>query len=181
MALDPHAYELVVIDFQEKLFGAMPEPQRFRAQRAADNLVYIARELGIPTTFTEQYPQGLGPTISSLGATDPFVKTAFAATDEAGFLGRLSGRTPILLGMETHICVAHTAAGLLAGGHGTAGGANVVVVPDACVSRRDEDWHSGIAWMRQLGAQILPSETVLFGLLGRASGPLFKEISRRIR
>lgn len=180
MALDPNAYELVVIDFQEKLFGAMPEVQRARAQRAAENLVYIARELGMPITFTEQYPQGLGPTIPSLGACDPFVKSAFAATDEPGFSDRLSGRTPILVGMETHICVAHTAVGLLAA-RASAAGAKVVVVPDACVSRRDTDWSAGVEWIRQVGALVLPSETVLFGLLGRASGPLFKEISRRIR
>lgn len=175
MALDPRSYELVVIDFQEKLFAAMPEPQRERAKRAAENVVYLARELGMPVTFTEQYPQGLGPTLGSLGANDPFIKSAFAATDEPGFAARLHGRTPILVGMETHICVAHTAAGL------RASGVDVVVVHDACVSRGDADWEAGVAWMRQLGATMLPSETILFGLLGRATGPLFKEVSRRIR
>lgn len=175
MALDPTSYELVVVDFQEKLFGAMPEPRRAQAQKSVENLIYLARELAMPVTFTEQYPQGLGPTLASFGATDPFIKTAFAATDEEGFAARLHGRTPILVGMETHICVAHTAAGL------RAAGSPVLVVPDACVSRRDDDWRTGVEWMRTLGATILPSETVLFGLLGRASGPLFKEISRRIR
>lgn len=174
--IEPQRLQLVVVDFQERLFGAMPEPQRQRAQKATENLVFIARELGMPTCFTEQYPQGLGPTLSPLGADHPFVKTAFAATDEPGFAERLApGRGVILCGMETHICVAHTAAGLRGADQ------EVLVATDACVSRRDNDWADGIAWMRQLGAVAVPSETLLFGLLGRAAGPLFKEVSRRIR
>ncbi|GDX80986.1 hydrolase [Deltaproteobacteria bacterium] len=176
MALDPNRYQLVIIDIQEKLAGAMPEASRARGLRAAENLVFAARELDMPLTFTEQYPQGLGPTVASLAAADPFVKTAFAATDEPGFDQCLhAGRTLVLAGMETHICVAHTALGLRASGH------EVVVVPDACVSRREDDWRDGIAWMRSAGVTVLPSETLLFGWLGRAGGPLFKEISRRIR
>ncbi len=176
MALDPLAYQLVVIDLQERLAGAMPEPQLARTVRAADNLVFAARELGIPITFTEQYPQGLGPTLPQLGATDPFVKLAFAATDEPGFDGRLHpGRTVVLCGMEAHICVAHTGRGLRERGW------SVVVVPDACCSRRDDDWREGIELLRAAGASVMPSESLLFGWLARAEGPLFKAISRRIR
>lgn len=164
-----------MIDYQERLFGVMPEPARERARKAADNLVFTARELGIPITFTEQYPQGLGPTLPDLGATAPFVKLAFAATDEAGFDAHLHRPHLVVCGMETHICVAHTVAGLRARGLG------VTVVPDACLSRRDDDAREGLAWMRSLGAAILPSESVLFGWLGRAEGPLFKAVSRRIR
>ena len=175
MALDPQTHELVVIDFQEKLFGVMPEAARLRAKQCAENLTFLARELAMPVIYTEQYPQGLGHTLPSLSATDAFVKSAFAATDEDGFAARLSRKTAILLGMETHICVAHTAAGLRAAGR------SVIVAPDACLSRRELDAAAGIEWMRQMGANILPSETILFGLLGRASGTLFKEVSRRIR
>lgn len=173
---DPAQHQLLVIDFQERLFGAMPEAQRERALKATDNLLYLARALEMPVCFTEQYPQGLGPTLPSLAATEPFVKTAFAATDEEGFFPRLADRRVVILaGMETHICVAHTANGLLAAGY------EVIVAADACVSRRDPDWHHGLVWAKDAGATVLPSETILFGLLGRASGPLFKEVSRRIR
>lgn len=175
MALDPSPYQLLVIDFQERLFGAMPEAQRERARKATDNLIFTARELGIPVTFTEQYPQGLGPTLADFGAEDPFSKLAFAATDEAGFDARLRRPHLVLCGMEAHICVAHTALGL------RARGLDVTVAWDACVSRRDEDAREGLAWMRGAGATILPSETLLFGWLARAEGPLFKAVSRRIR
>mgnify|MGYP001590146235 CR=1 FL=1 len=173
---DPARAQLVVVDFQEKLAGAMPQPQRDRGQKAIENLVFLARELGMPLLFTEQYPQGLGPTVAALGATEPFEKTAFAATDEEGFAARLARRPQVILcGMETHICVAHTAVGLLGAG------LEVLVGADACVSRRDADWADGLGWMRQVGATVVPSETILFGLLGRARGPVFKEVSRRIR
>ncbi len=173
---DPAQHQLVVIDFQERLFGAMPEAQRARALKATDNLLYLARALEMPVVFTEQYPQGLGPSVPALGAVDPFVKTAFAATDEEGFFPRLADRRVVILtGMETHICVAHSAVGLLAAGY------QVIVAADACVSRHDADWHHGLAWTKEAGATVLPSESILFGLLGRAGGPLFKEVSRRIR
>ena len=140
------------------------------------DLVFAARELGISVTFTEQYPQGLGPTVAALGAEAPFVKTAFAATDEPGFDARLHpGRAVVLCGMETHICVAHTAVGLRAQGY------EVIAAGDACLSRREDDRQAGFTWMRSVGATVLPSETLLFGWLGRAGGPLFKAISRRIR
>ncbi|MBM4369068.1 MAG: isochorismatase family protein [Deltaproteobacteria bacterium] len=173
---DPAQHQLVVIDFQERLFAAMPEPQRDRALKATGNLLYLARALGMPVCFTEQYPQGLGPTVPSLAATEPLVKNAFAATDEEGFFPRLADRRVVILaGMETHICVAHTATGLLASGY------QVIVAADACVSRQDADWNHGLAWVKDAGATVLPSETILFGLLGRAGGPHFKEVSRRIR
>jgi len=57
----------------------------------------------------------------------------------------------------------------------------VIVVPDACCSRRDDDWREGIELLRKAGATVMPSESLLFGWLGRAEGPLFKAISRRIR
>ncbi len=176
MSIDPATTQLLVVDYQERLFGAMPEAARESARKAADTLVFTARELGIPVTFTEQYPQGLGATLPELVAVDPFVKLAFAATDEPGFDARLAGRPHVVVfGMETHICVAHTALGL------RARGLAVSVAYDACLSRRTADSDAGLIWMREEGALILPSETLIFGWLGRAEGPLFKAVSRRIR
>ncbi len=69
----------------------------------------------------------------------------------------------------------HTAVGLRAQGY------EVIAAGDACLSRREDDRQAGFTWMRSVGATVLPSETLLFGWLGRAGGPLFKAISRRIR
>lgn len=180
MRLDPAACQLLVIDFQERLYAAMPEAHREHARKAAENLVWLARELGMPITTTEQYPQGLGPTIPSLGTTNPVTKLTFSALGapeegQPAAADALVRPRTIVFGMETHICVALTVQDL------RARGTDVLVVQDACLSRRKSDWNAGLSWMQQLGASVLPHETVLFGLIGRASGPVFKEASRRIR
>lgn len=169
---------LMLVDWQERLFPAMDPERRDAALRAAENLVWLGRELGLPVLASEQYPQGLGPTLSSLDVTDAVPKTSFSALREPRFAERvdaLGDRTWFVSGMETHICVAQTVRDL------RARGADVCVVVDATLSRRDLDWHVGVEKMRQLGARVDTAEGVLFDWLGSAGGPLFKELQRRIR
>lgn len=175
MRLESSQVELVVIDIQERLVAAMDPAVAERVIRNVDNLVFLATELGIPVTLTEQYPKGLGPTVAPLRAREPFQKMHFSAASEPGFVDRLTRPHVLLAGMETHICVTLTARELRERGFG------VTVVPDACCSRREADAAAGVAAMVAAGACALPSETVLFGLLGVAGTPLFKEISRRIK
>lgn len=152
----------------------MPEQPLAGALRAAENLRFLFESLELPVVTTEQYPRGLGPTVESLrGPALP--KMTFSALRDPAIASALDRPTVVICGMETHICVALTVLDLRA--RGTA----VVVVPDACVSRRKADWRRALALMEQAGAHVAPSETVLFGLLERAGTPLFKEISRRIR
>src|SRR5262249_24532121 len=54
---------VIVVDAQEKLAAAMPAAQLAALTRAATVLVEAARTLGARVLATEQYPQGLGPTI----------------------------------------------------------------------------------------------------------------------
>jgi len=180
---DPNRAALLVVDFQEKLFGAMPagdgDGERDRALRVVENLLYVAGELAVPALLTEQYPRGLGPSLPSIVASLPrgafrFEKTAFSAVREPGFPD-LHRPEFILVGMEAHICVALTAIDLLARG------ATVYVVADGCVSRTQADRARGLALAQGAGARIVSSETVMFGMSERAGTPLFKEISRRIR
>ena len=56
--------QLLIVDVQEKLLPAMPDPERV-VERCA-RLVRAARSLEIPITFSEQYPSGLGPTVAPL-------------------------------------------------------------------------------------------------------------------
>lgn len=180
---DPARAALLVIDFQEKLFAAMPpgddDGGRDRALRSVGNLLFAAGELAIPVLLTEQYPRGIGPTMPAITAALPrsvfrFEKLAFSALREPGFPD-LHRPEVIIVGMEAHICVALTAIDLLA--RGTV----VYIVADGCVSRTLPDRARGLALAEAAGAKIVSSETVLFGLIGRAGTPLFKEISRRIR
>ena len=60
--------QLLIIDVQDKLLDAMSAKSRL-IQRCV-RLVQAAKALDIPITVSEQYPQGLGPTVEShsLGA-----------------------------------------------------------------------------------------------------------------
>jgi nicotinamidase-related amidase len=173
MSTDLPATGLVIVDFQEKLYAVMPEPRRDRAARAAETLGFCAGELGMPIAITEQYPRGLGSTLPALRVVEPVEKTSFSACGEPRFVA--PAKRVVLAGMEAHICVYWTAVDLLERGHA------VVVASDAVVSRREEDREVAMHALRARGAEVLPSETLMFGWLGVASGPLFKEISRRIR
>lgn len=170
----------LLIDIQEKLAAAMKK--REEVVTNCGHLLALAGLLEIPVLVTEQYPKGLGPTLEAIRAMAPscapFEKTAFDCCGEPGFLEKLKalGRRKILLaGMETHICVLQTALGLMEEGYA------VQVIEDAVCSRTKENWKTGIAFLRQAGAVITSTETLLFQLLQRAGTEPFKAISRRIR
>lgn len=176
--LDPSQTALLLIDWQERLFGVMPEPHRDGGARRAGNLRWLAGELDMPVLVSEQYPRGLGPTLPSLEVTDAIEKSCFSALGCAPFMDALkaTGRTRVLLsGMETHICVAQTCADLLDAGYA------VDVVADACLSRSKLDWRLGLQRMRTDGARLLTTEAVMFELIGAAGTPLFKAVSKRIK
>ena len=77
--------------------------------------------------------------------------------------------------METHICVLQTTIGLLQDGF------MPHVVQDAICSRTEENWRAGLEFMRDAGAVITCTETVLFQLLKVAGTEEFKKISQRIK
>ena len=178
LVLSPESSALVVVDFQERLFAAMPEARRDRALRCAENLVWLAGELGVPVLASEQYPEGLGPTVAALAIETRIPKLVFSAAREPAFaksLVALGRRTVVVAGMETHICVAQTCRDLAADGFVP------VLVADACLSRTELDWQLGCERVREDGGRVVTAEAVLFEWLGKAGGPRFKELSRRVR
>lgn len=178
--LDRDSSVLLIIDIQDKLAAAMS-----KKQKVIDNtlhLIELAKLLQIPIIVTEQYPKGLGPTVSeimeALEAYVPVKKVAFNCCEASGFLDKVkqTGRRQIVLtGMETHICVLQTAIGLLQEGY------TVHTVADAVCSRTKDNWKIGLEFMRDAGAAITGTETVLFQLLGVAGTEEFKVVSKRIR
>ncbi len=154
-------------------------------QKVVDNclhLIELAKLLKIPILLTEQYPKGIGSTVpeirNALLLYGPLEKLTFNCCEGPGFLDTLNslGRKKIILtGMETHICVLQTCIGLLREGF------NVHIVMDAVCSRAKENWKTGIEFMRDAGAVITCTETVLFQLLKVAGTDEFKAISKRIK
>lgn len=184
--LMPGRTALLVVDVQERLASVMPESA---AVVNADRLIEGARLLGLPVAVTEQYPKGLGNTVPMLRQrlatfVDPppvFEKIEFDATENAALsahLDRLRAHgidTVIVLGMEAHICVFQTARGLALRGFG------VHVPGDATASRAPANLEIARGLWRDAGAISTATETVLFDLLGRASGDALKAISKLVR
>lgn len=171
---------LVILDIQERLAAAMKTKQQ-----AVDNCLHLieaAKLFQVPILVTEQYPKGLGPTLSQLREAlpdySPFEKLSFNCTQETGFLEKIAslGKNKLLLtGMETHICVLQTSLGLMRQGY------VVHVIKDAVCSRTKNNFNTGIAFLGQAGAVITCTETVLFQLLQKAGTEVFKTIVKRIK
>jgi nicotinamidase-related amidase len=174
--LDADRTALAVIDVQEAFRKAIPGFDD--VARAAATLVRGAAATHVPVIVTEQYPQGLGETVPTVGealpeGVTPLEKVCFAAPDADGF--DLGGRDQVLLcGVETHVCVNQSALELLDQG------VEVHVAVDAVGSRFDQNKTIGLEKMEQAGAVLTSVETALFELVGRAGTDEFKQVQRLV-
>ncbi len=177
-----HELVLVVIDVQEKLAAAMTHTDR--VVRAIGRMAKVAALVDAPVIVTRQYPKGLGGTVEELesvifgiaeqGARVTGVdKTAFCCMREPDFEEALSAtgkRQVVLVGMETHICVAQTALALIGAGY------RVQVVADACCSRDDANHEVALDRLRSAGVIVTTSESVMYEAVEFAGTPEFKQL-----
>lgn len=180
---DAGASALLVVDLQERLGAAMPAKVLNRVVANTRLLGRSAALLEVPTIATEQYPQGLGPTLEAVAESLPdsapcLAKQAFSCCGDAGVAAALAatGRGQVVVaGMEAHVCVLQTALDLAAAGHG------VFVVEDAICSRRLENYQNALDRLRQCGVQVVSAESVVFEWLGDADHPQFRSIQALLR
>lgn len=174
---------LLVIDIQTKLGQAMPTKV---LNRVISNTALLSRAAGlleVPVVVTEQYPQGLGSTITDISDALPAAavtldKTAFSCTAAQGFddvLERAQRKQMIIVGMESHICVLQSAFDLLTAGY------DVYVVEDAVCSRRLENYQNALDRLRQAGVGIISAESAIFEWLVHSRHEHFKAISAMLR
>ncbi len=178
--LDVDKSVLLIIDVQEKLFRVVSEREKL-----LDNLQKLIKGiqvLEVPALLTEQYPQGLGPTIKEiallLSNIPPMPKTSFSCCGDRAFLReleRLKRRQILISGIESHVCVYQTAADLIKLGY------EVHAISDAISSRTKENREVGLKMMDRLGVNLTSTEAVLFELLKVAGGDRFKAISQIVR
>ena len=171
---------LVIIDVQERLSRVI-----FQRERLIDNLKRLIQGmqvLDVPILLTEQYPQGLGPTINEvstlLSGLQPLPKLCFSCYGDENFVRELQKqhrKHVIISGIESHVCVYQTAADLIKSGY------EVHVVTDCISSRTPENREIGFKKMSQIGATLTSTETILFELLRAAGGEKFKKISQIVR
>ena len=171
---------LVIVDIQDKLAVVMKHKEKI--VNNCLHLIEAAKLLNIPIVVTEQYPKGLGHTIKeikeALPSYEPLEKVTFDCCKGGSFLKQITSlkrKQIILSGMETHVCVLQTCLSLLKKKY------SVHLVSDAVCSRKKGDHLTGRELMRDAGAVITCTETVLFQLLEKAGTLDFKAISKRIK
>jgi hypothetical protein len=131
-------------------------------------LARAAAVLELPVVWTEQNPEGLGPTVDELAGLlhgEPIPKHAFSCWIEPAFSRAITsrGRQAVLLaGIESHVCIYQTAADMIDAGF------EVHVASDAVSSRTDFNRRVGLDRCAAIGATITSVESALFELLHAA-------------
>lgn len=179
MLLSRDKSQLLIIDVQEKLLPAMSDPERV-VERCV-RLVRAARALEIPVTVSEQYPRGIGSTVTPLrealgNAASVVEKIEFSCLKNDSLREHLhelrrKGRPQVVLGgIEAHVCVTQTAIDLEDQGF------EAFVAADATSSRAKSSRRLALDRMRRSGVDVVDSEMVVFEWLGKAGTPEFKEL-----
>ncbi|MBF0431321.1 MAG: isochorismatase family protein [Fibrobacteria bacterium] len=172
---------LLFIDIQEKFRKIITDMNTVIHNSSI--LQKSATKLGIPIIISEQYPNGLGTTVTEIegfGMDDTPIleKLTMSALGEPTLFEKIKQqkkRQIIITGVETHICVNQTVFDLLANFDGW-----IYVVADAVSSRREYDKTMALNRMREAGAHIITTEMAVFEWLKEAGTPTFKEIQKLI-
>ncbi|XP_040489735.1 isochorismatase domain-containing protein 2 isoform X3 [Ursus maritimus] len=102
----PESSILFLCDMQEKFRHIAYFPQ---IVSVAARMLKVARLLEVPAVLTEQYPEGLGPTVPELGAEGlrPVAKTCFSMVPavQRELDTRPQLRSVLLCGIETQACI----------------------------------------------------------------------------
>ena len=170
----------VCVDIQEKFTDIIYKFDKvlYNSQILIDGL----NILQVPIIVTEQYPRGLGCTISEikkhLNEYHPIEKLAFSCCGSDEFcdaLKKCGKKNVIVFGIETHVCVLQTVLDLIEMEY------QPVLIEDCVSSRKESDRNTAINRMRQEGAIITSYESILFELSRVAGTEKFKQISKLVK
>jgi len=180
MLMNAERSHLIVVDLQARLMPAILDGETIIPR--VNILSKAAARLGIPVTVTEQYPQGLGPTVSAVLESVPgdavvLPKTSFSAAGDRATAERvtsLRGRglnQLVICGVEAHVCVLQTALGFRNAGF------DVFVVADAVSSRSAHSVSAACARLLHAGCYWVTTEMVVFEWLERAATEDFRALA----
>lgn len=173
--LHPSSVVFLICDVQEKF---RPGIHKFQTVvSGAQRLVRAADILNIPVIVTEQYPKGLGHTVSEL---DVSKATVVAKTDFTMIVPEVKPKLStvtdaVIVGLETHVCVQQTTLDLIEMG------CNVHLCVDAVSSQTTTDRSCGLHRAAGAGALLTTTESVLFELIRSKDHESFKAISNTIK
>lgn len=183
MLLDADDSVLLIVDMQTRLGASMPADVWAATRATAVTLARAAGELDLPVLVTRQYPKGLGDTVGEVASTLPDAsvtvdKTCFSATDAGELRDALAmtGRSRVVVcGMEAHVCVLQTAAGL------DALGFTPFVVADGVCSRSPAHRDNALERLRHGGITVTNRESCLFEWLRDARHEHFRAVTSLIQ
>ena len=171
---------LLIVDVQQRLLTAMDSPRAVMS--GCSLMMKAAGVLDVPMVVTEQYPEGLGPTVEPLAELAPedafFSKLHFSSARNPAIRGKIDSLKPdqvVIGGIEAHVCVLQSAIGLKGAGY------EVFVVADATSSRSASNHAAAMSRLREEGVDIVTSEMIVFEWLEKAGTPEFKELSRLLK
>lgn len=176
MLLQPENCCLQLIDLQISLMAQIHEAERVIATTRL--MLNFARLIKIPVLANTQYKKGLGlyvpelePLMEGIPRPDKVEFNAMANAETRAQISLLptAVTTIILVGVETHICIYQTAAGILDRG------LTPWIVADGVSARSEKNHDLALQRLREMGAIIGPAEMLIYELLGKAGTPLFKD------
>jgi nicotinamidase-related amidase len=171
---------LLIIDVQERILGVMNENENLIANIL--KLIKGAKILGVPIFYTEQYPKGLGETAAvlknELNDVSAIQKLSFSCSGAGDLFDEFKQKKLsqiIVCGIESHVCVQQTVLDLISNGF------QVDLAADSCSSRSRTDYDFAMQRMRQNGAEVTTTESILFELLQVCGTEEFKAVSRLVK
>lgn len=171
--IKPEECMLLLVDLQKSMLDLCVE--RERVCRNASVLIDTAALFDIPIYFSEHNPGKLGgflpDLLSRVESPRVFEKLEFSCLENEGIARELMAtgrRTLILAGIESHVCIFHTAA------HALRLGYRVHVASDGVSSRSELNRDIGLRRLDRAGAVISSTEMILFELLTRAGTDRFR-------
>ena len=178
--LDREKLLFLFVDFQDSLASAIYNIDGVK--KYAGILAETAEIMHIPTVFTTQYKRGLGEFNEAIrskvsGGAD-FDKKAFSCMldeDIAAYIDEKKPEQVVVCGIDAHICVRMTVRDLIAKG------IDVYVAHDAVSSRSGENALYACEEMRQMGAAIRSTESILLDLNSVSGTAEFKAVQQLIK
>lgn len=154
---------LVAIDVQESFLAKLPDDERRLLLNRMGWLIEVSRRLEVPIVVTAENMASLGKPVPQIAARLPsdvliHDKNAFDLTAQPEILSvvRATGRhTAILVGLETDVCVAQSALGLLDCGF------QVVIIADATASP-GTGHETGLERVRRAGALVMSVKSLYY-------------------
>jgi nicotinamidase-related amidase len=154
---------LIVVDVQQCFLDKLPLQERGPLVQRMAWLMRVARALEIPVIATAEDVERNGPLVAELASLlppgtmafnkmifglmgQPDIRTAVAATRRDCF---------VLIGLETDVCIAHSALGLAAAGH------RAVVIGDGCASPPPHHEH-GLRRLRDAGIAVTSVKGIFY-------------------